>query len=153
MTGVTGLNMRSVGNLSGSRSQVYSTTSVTASPAASTERAAAQKSRKDSLTMMISEIRLSMVQSLFDGSFSCSPLTSLTESLDNVQAVNASWVFQDDSDTVLGSDALGKALESVNPAKKLMGAMEQTELAQRNPELVQTILQSLEPGSVLNVLA
>jgi len=116
---------------------------------------------------MLSEIRLSMVQSLFDEDFSFSPLESLTASLYDSQAITEASVFQANpgmSQSVLSSDSLGQALDSLSPALDLMKTMEGMNLSPNNPDQVQALIQTLEsnhaeqfatgsPGSILDLLA
>jgi hypothetical protein len=146
MSGVSGPSLNMLGNLSGGLSQSSSTISKSVSTRAAT---AASKNQQDSLTILLSEVRLSMAQSLFDQDFSFSPLESLTASLNDMQAMNEAGMFQTGSDlsqSIFSSDSLSQAIESLNPAKDLLNIMEQTILAQRNPELIQSIQQSLEPN-------
>jgi len=89
-----------------------------------------------------------MAQSLLNQEFSVSPLESLNTSLCDLQAIREAGVFQwspDLSQSVFSSDSLGQVLESLNPAKDLLNIMEHTSLAQRTPELIQSIRHSLEP--------
>jgi len=146
MSGVSGLPSIMLRNLSGGLSQSSSTTSKSVSTRAST---AASKNQQNSLTILLSEVRLSMAQSLFGEGSSFSPLESLTASLHDMQAMNKAGMFQTGSDlsqSVFSSGSLSQALESLNPAKDLLNILEQTTLAQRNPELIQSIQQSLEPN-------
>lgn len=145
MVGVSGLNTNMLGNVSGGISKSSSIASKSVSTRESTASAAASKNQQDSLTILLSEVRLSMAQSLLDEDFSFSPLESLTTSLYDLQAANEARVSQANPGSILSSNSLDQALESLNPAKDLLNAMEQTNLAQRNPELLQSILQSLEP--------
>jgi hypothetical protein len=167
MTGVSGLNANTPGNLLNGLSKNNSTTSKNSSSIVSSQPTAAQQSQKDSLTMMLSEIRLSMVQSLFDDDFSFSPLESLTTSLYDTQAITEASVFQANpgmSQSVLSSDSLGQALDSLSPALELMKTMEGMNLSPNNPDQVQALIQTLEsnhaeefapdaPGSILDLLA
>jgi hypothetical protein len=164
MTGVSGLNVNIPGNLLGGLSKNNSTTSKNSSSIVSSQPAAAQQSQKDSLTMMLSEIRLSMVQSLFDDDFSFAPLESLTTSLYDTQAITEASVFQANpglSQSVLGSDSLGQALDSLSPALELMKTMEGMNLSTNNPDQVRALIQTLESnhtdefssGSMLDLLA
>jgi hypothetical protein len=167
MTGVSGLNANIPGNLSSGLSKKNSTTSNNASSIVSAQPTAAQQRQKDSLTMMLSEIRLSMVQSLFDEDFSFSPLESLTTSLYDSQAITEASMFQANpgmSQSILSSDSLGQALDSLSPALELMKTMEGMNLSPNNPDQVQALIQTLEsnhaeefapdsPGSILDLLA
>jgi hypothetical protein len=114
--------------------------------------------------MMFSEIRLSMVQSLFDEDFSFSPLESLTTSLYDTQAITEASMFQANpgmSQSVLSSDSLGQALDSLSPALELMKTMEGMNLSTNNPDQVRALIQTLESnhadefssGSMLDLLA
>lgn len=146
MSGVSGLPSVMLRNLPGGLSQSSSANSKSVSTRAST---AASKNQQDSLTILLSEVRFSMVQSLFGEGSSFSPLESLTASLNDMQAKNEAGMFQTGSDLsqcVFSSGSLSQALESLNPAKDLLNIMEQTTLAQRNPELIQSIQKSLEPN-------
>ncbi len=148
MIGISGLHSNMLDALSGGSSQNNSTPSKRVSAHASTPSSAVSKSRQDSFTMLLSEVRLSMAQSLLNEEFSVSPLESLNTSLCDLQAIREAGVFQSRPDlfqSVFSSDSLGQVLESLNPAKDLLNIMEHTSLAQRNPELIQSIRHSLEP--------
>ncbi len=117
--------------------------------------------------MMLSEIRLSMLQSLFDEEFSFSPLESLTASLYDSQAITEASVFQANpgmSQSDFSSDSLGQVLDSLSPALDLMNTMEGMNLSPNNPDQVRALVQTLEsnhadefapgsPGSILDLLA
>jgi hypothetical protein len=148
MIGISGLHSNMLDALSGGPSQNNSKPSKTVSAHASTSSTAMSKSQQESFTMLLSEVRLSMAQSLLDEEFSVSPLESLNASLYDLQAIRGARVFQsrpDLSQSVFSSDSVGRVLESLNPAKDLLNIMEHTSLAQRNPELIQSIIHSQEP--------
>jgi hypothetical protein len=148
MIGISGLHSNVLDALPGGSSQNNSTPSKHVSARASTSSSAMSKSRQEAFTMLLSEVRLSMAQSLLNEEFSASSLESLNASLCDLQSIREAGVFQsspDLSQSVFSSDSLGQILESLNPAKDLLNIMEHTSLAQRNPELIQSIRHSLEP--------
>jgi hypothetical protein len=68
------------------------------------------------------------------------------------------------SQSILSSDSLGQALDSLSPALELMKTMEGMNLSPNNPDQVQALIQTLEsnhaeefapdsPGSILDLLA
>jgi hypothetical protein len=167
MTGISGLNANIPGNPLNSPSKNNSTTSKNSSSVVSAQATAAIQDQKDSLTLMLSEIRLSMAQSLLDGDFSFSPLESFAPSFFDLTATNEASVFQTSSglsQSVLSSDSLGQVLDSLSPALDLMKTMEAMNLSPSNPDQVRSLILTLEsnhsaefssgsPGSILDLLA
>ena len=167
MTGISGLNANISGNLLNGLSKNNSTTATNSSPKVSAQLEVVNQSQKDSLTLMLSEIRLSMTQSLLDEDFSFSPLESLAPSFFDLTANNDASVFQTNSglsQSALSSDSLGQVLDSLSPALDLMKTMEAMNLSPNNPEQIRSLIQTLEsnhaaefssdsPGSILDLLA